>query len=347
MRRRSILKATALTPLAAPFLNLHAQEVHRLRFSTFNSALSTVYANIHKPWMDAIEKDSAGRIKFEPYPSMQLGGAPGQLFDQAMDGVADISATISGYAPGRFPMIEVFELPFMTYDGEGSSRALWEYFKTHAQSDFKEAHVLALNMHGLNVFHMKTKLLKSADDFRGMKIRGATRVATQIISALGAVPVGMPLPQIPDALSKSVIDGAIVPWDAAPPAKLQELTRFHTEFAPGTPGFNNATQFMVMNKRRYESLPADLRQIIDRHSGMDFSGLSGRTLAGGDDAVRQDVQKRGNSVHVMGKAETDEFRKKVAPVTDAWIKSMDSRGLDGKKLYEAATALVQKHRIKV
>jgi TRAP-type transport system periplasmic protein len=195
--------------------------------------------------------------------------------------------------------------------------------------------------------HARYLLLSKVFSSVNRSIRGATRVATQIISALGAVPVGMPLPQIPDALSKSVIDGAIVPWDTVPPAKLQELTRFHTEFAPGTPGFNNATQFMVMNKRRYESLPADLRQIIDRHSGMDFSGLSGRIIAGGDDAVRQDVQKRGNSVHVMGKAETDEFRKKVAPVTDAWIKSMDSRGLDGKKLYEAATALVQKHRIKV
>lgn len=347
MRRRSLLKAATLTPLATPFLNLGAQDVHRLRFSTFMPALSNVYANIHKPWMDAIEKDSAGRIKFEPYPSMQLGGAPGQLFDQAKDGVADISFTISGYAPGRFPMIEVFELPFMTYDGEGASRALWDYFKTHAQSDFKDVHVLALHMHGLNVVHMKTKLLKSADDFKGMKIRGATRIATQVISALGAAPVGMPLPQIPDALSKSVIDGAIVPWDTVPPAKLQELTRFHTEFAAGTPGFNNATQFMVMNKRRYEALPADLRQVMDRHSGLDFSGLSGRIIAGGDDAVRQDVQKRGNTVHVMGKAETEDFRKKLVPVTDAWIKSMDARGLDGKKLHAAATALVQKHRIKV
>ena len=347
MHRRSLLKAATLTPLATPFLNLGAQEVHRLRFSTFMPALSNVYANIHKPWMDAIEKDSAGRIKFETYPSMQLGGAPGQLFDQAKDGVADISFTISGYAPGRFPMIEVFELPFITYDGEGSSRALWEYFKANAQSDFKDVHVLALHMHGLNVVHMKTKLLKTAEDFRGMKIRGATRVATQVIGALGAAAIGMPLPQIPDALSKSVIDGAIVPWDTVPPAKLQELTRFHTEFAPGTPGFNNATQFMVMNKRRYEGLPADLRQIMDRHSGLEFSGRSGRIIAGGDDAVRQDVLKRGNTVHVMGASETEDFKKKVAPVTDAWIKAMDARGKDGKKLYEAAAALIQKHRIKV
>jgi len=333
--------------LATPFLNLGAQEVHRLRFSTFMPALSNVYANIHKPWMDAIEKDAGGRIKFEPYPSMQLGGSPGQLFDQAKDGVADISFTISGYAPGRFPMIEVFELPFFTYDGEGSSRALWEYYKGYAESDFKDVHVLALHMHGLNVVHMKTKLLKSADDFRGMKIRGATRVATQVISALSAAPIGMPLPQVPDALSKSVIDGAIVPWDTVPPAKLQELTKFHTEFAPGSPGFNNSTQFMVMNKRRYEGLPADLRQVMDRHSGLEFSGRSGRIIAGGDDAVRQDVLKRGNTVHVMGKSETEDFKKKVAPVTDTWIKAMNERGQDGKKLYDAAAALIQKHRIKV
>jgi TRAP-type C4-dicarboxylate transport system substrate-binding protein len=344
MYRRSVLKAATLAPLASPFLNLKAQEVHRLRFSTFMPAVSNVYANIHKPWMDAIEADSQGRIKFEAYPSMQIGGSPGQLFDQAKDGVADISFTISGYAPGRFPLIEAFELPFMTYDGETSSRALWTYFQEHARSDFREVHVLALHMHGLNVVHMRSKLLKTADDFRGMKIRGATRIAAQVISALGAVPVGMPLPQVPDALAKSVIDGAIVPWDTVPPAKLEELTSYHTEFAPGTAGFNNSTQFMVMNKRRYEELPADLKAIMDKHTGLEFSARSGRIIAGGDDPVRQAVLKRGSTVHVMDAAETAKFKARTAPVTDAWIKAVSARGQDGKKLLEAAQGLVEKFR---
>ena len=344
--RRTLIQGAGAGLLAAPFLNLRAQEVHKLRFSTFMPNTSNVYANIHKPWMERIEKESGGRLKFEPYPSMQLGGTPAQLFDQARDGVSDISFALSGYAAGRLPTIELFELPGFTYDGEGSSKALWEFAMQHAMGDFKDVHVLALHNHGLNVVHTRTKALKSIADFKGVKIRGASRTSTQILNALGAIPVGMPLPQIPDALSKGVIEGAVVPWDTVPPAKLNELTSFHTEFAKGLPGYNNSTQFMVMNKKRYQALPADLQKIIDKNSGLEFSGLSGRIIAGGDDPVRKMVIEKGSTVTALDKSEFDQFMRKTAGVIDSWIQDMNKRGQDGKKLYEAGQALIEKHRPK-
>lgn len=344
--RRTLMQGAATSLLATPFLSLRAQEVHKLRFSTFMPTTSNVYLNIHKPWMEGIEKASGGRIKFEAYPSMQLGGAPAQLFDQARDGVADISFALSGYAAGRLRTIEVFELPGFTYDGEGSSRALWEFALTHASADFREVHVLALHNHGLNVVHTKTRPLTSIADFKGVKIRGASRIATHILNSLGSIPVGMPLPQVPDALSKGVIEGAVVPWDTVPPAKLDELTAFHTEFAKGLPGYNNSTQFMVMNKASYNKLPPDLQQLIDKHSGLEFSALSGRLIEAGDDPVRKKVAAHGNKVTALDKAEFDTFMRKTAPVTDTWIEDMNKRGQNGKKLYEAAQALVQKYQTK-
>lgn len=346
IQRRQVLKQAATLAVGTSILTAQAQQSFTFKFQTFVPASSNIWMRVITPWMKKVESESAGRIKFEGYTSMQLGGSPTQLLEQVRDGVVDMAWTLAGYSPGRYPRAEVFELPFFTYDGEGSSRAVWEYMTTHAADELKDVRYLAVHTHGLNILHTKKKLVKSASDLKGMKVRGPSRKATQILSALGAIPVGMPLPQIPDALSKGVIDGAIIPWDTAPSAKLDELTPFHTEFAKGAPGFNNSIQFMIMNKESYQKLPADLKAVMDRNSGLELSGYFGREIANYDPVVRKNVLDRGNTVHVMGKAETDEFVRLTAPVVDDWVKDMNAKGFDGKKLLESAKALIQKHRPK-
>ena len=185
---------------------------------------------MHKPWMDKVEKDSGGRIKFEAYPAMQLGGTPVQLYDQANDGVVDIVWTLPGNTAGRFPRIEVFELPFMMNNAEATSKAYWEYVQTQCPDEFKETQVLALHVHGPGMFHSTNKQIKTAADLKGMKVRGPTRQITKMLGSVGATPVGMPLPQIPDALSKGTIDACVIPWEVVPSVKVHELTKFHSEF---------------------------------------------------------------------------------------------------------------------
>ena len=113
MKRRSFVQGAAATALGVPPLAGLAQQSVTLKFHTFMAPMSNVWLSMHKPWMEKVEKDSGGRIKFEAYPAMQLGGTPPQLFDQAKDGVADIVWTLPGYQAGRFLATEVFELPFM------------------------------------------------------------------------------------------------------------------------------------------------------------------------------------------------------------------------------------------
>lgn len=345
IHRRSLLKSTAAI-VAAPVISAHAQSVTTLRFQTFVPAVSNVYANVLVPWMQKVEKESNGRLKFESYPSMQLGGTPAQLYDQARDGVADLVWSLAGYTPGRFPRTEAFELPFFTYDAEGSSRAAWEYMATYAPDEFKEVKLLTCHTHGLNILHMKSKLITKAADLRGLKVRGPSRKATQFLSAAGAIPVGMPLPQIADSLTKGVIDGAIIPWDTVPSAKLDELTHFHSEFPKGQPGFSNSIQYLVMNKAKFEGLSADLKQIIERNAGLEASAMFGRVISDRDPVVRKAVIDRGNTVHVMGKAETEEFIRLTAPITDEWVADMDKRGFDGKKLLQGGRDLINKYRPK-
>lgn len=171
VQRRTLLKSGAVAALAAPALTGFAQSTVTLKFHTFMAPQSNVWLNMHKAWMDKVEKDSGGRIKFEAYPAMQLGGTPVQLYDQAKDGVVDISWTLPGNTAGRFPRIEVFELPFMMTNAEATSRAYWEYVQTVAPDEFKDVQVLALQVHGPGVIHTVDKPIKSVADMKGVKTR--------------------------------------------------------------------------------------------------------------------------------------------------------------------------------
>ena len=153
MKRRQLIQGAAAAALGAPHLSGLSQQAVTLKFHTFMAPLSNVWLSMHKPWMDKVEKDSGGRIKFEAYPAMQLGGTPVQLYDQARDGVVDVVWTLPGNTAGRFPRIEAFELPFMMNNAEATSKAYWEYFQTQCPDEFKETHVIALHVHGPGMFH--------------------------------------------------------------------------------------------------------------------------------------------------------------------------------------------------
>ncbi|MFN7641109.1 MAG: TRAP transporter substrate-binding protein [bacterium] len=343
MQRRTLLKSTAAAAaLGIPTLGLAQQSV-TMKFHTFMSPMSAVWNTMHKPWMDKVEKDSGGRIKFEAYPAMQLGGTPVQLYDQARDGVVDVVWTLPGNTAGRFPRIEAFELPFMLNNAEATSKAYWEYVQTVAVDEFKETHPIALHVHGPGMFHSKDKVIKSPADLRGMKVRGPTRMVTKMLQAVGATPVGMPLPQIPDALSKGTIDACVIPWEVVPAVKVHELTKFHTEFPAGHPGLYTTTFVMTMNKARYESLAPDLKKVIDANSGLAASAWLGKQQQASDVPGRKPSVERGNTIYTLSTAEAGEFVKRSSEVDDEWVADRNKRGFDGKKLLESAKELIAKH----
>ena len=343
IQRRTLLKSTAAVALGAPALSGLAQPVVTLKFHTFMSPMSNVWLGMHKPWMEKVEKESGGRIKFEAYPAMQLGGTPVQLYDQARDGVVDIVWTLPGNTAGRFPRIEVFELPFVMNNAEATSKAYWEYVQTMAPDEFKDTHVLALHVHGPGMFHAKEKLVKSPADLRGMKVRGPTRQITKLLQSIGATPVGLPLPQIPDALSKGTIDACAIPWEVVPSVKVHELTKFHSEFPANMPALYTTTFVMTMNKAKYESLPADLKKVIDNNSGLATSGWLGKTQQSNDVIGRKSAVDRNNTIYAITAADTQEFVKRSSQIDDEWVADMNKRGFDGKKLFDTAKALIAKH----
>ena len=343
IQRRTLLQSTAAAVLGAPALSGLAQQSVTLRFHTFMAPQSSVWLTMHKPWMEKVEKESGGRIKFEGYPAMQLGGTPVQLYDQAKDGVVDIVWTLPGNTAGRFPRIEAFELPFMMNHAEATSKAYWEYVQTVAIDEFKDTQVLALHVHGPGVIHTTDKPVQSVADLRGLKLRAPTRQVTKLMGSLGATPVGMPLPGIPDALGKGTINGCVIPWEVVPSVKVHELTKFHAEFDPAGGSLYTTTFVMAMNKARYASLPPDLKKVIDNNSGMATSAWLGKVQQDNDPLGRKAAVERKNTIFTVSVAEAQEFRRKSRAIEVEWMEDMNKRGFDGRKLLDAARALIEKH----
>ncbi|MFA8440630.1 TRAP transporter substrate-binding protein [Yoonia sp.] len=338
----TITRRILLGALAAGCLSTtaFAQEV-TLRLHQFLPAQANVPAHILDVWADKVEADSAGRIKIDRFPAMQLGGTPPQLIDQAIDGVADIVWTVAGYTPGRFPQLEVFELPFISADAEATSRAFWELAEARMMdTDFADFKPLGLWVHGPGVIHTNRPITDVAD-LRGLKLRAPSRTTTTMFTQLGATSVGMPVPAVPESLSRGVIDGAVIPWEVVPALKVQELVTYHTEF-PGDAIYTLAFIF-AMNQDSYDALPADLQAVIDANSGLEFSAFAGRTQQNDDAPGRALAQEQGNTIITLTDTQAAAWRAASQPTIDAWIAEADAAGIDGTGLYEAATALIAKH----
>ncbi|MBP6902786.1 MAG: TRAP transporter substrate-binding protein [Burkholderiaceae bacterium] len=338
MNIRSTLAAAAL--LAGASLGAQADEVV-LKLHHFLPPSSFAQTLFIQPWCDKIAKDSGNRMKCQIYPSMQLGGTPPQLISQVKDGVADVVWTLPGYTAGRFPSVEAFELPFMMQSPEATSRALWDYAQLHGAKEFADVKPLAFHVHGDGVFHMTSKPVKALADLRGLKLRAPTRMTNKFIAMLGATPVGMPVPQVGDALSKGVIDGAVVPYEVVPAVKIQELVKFHSETDPAQPAFYTSTFIFAMNKAKYESLPADLKKVIDNNSGVGLSGQIGKAFLQADVEGKKLTGK--NTTNVIPAAELAQWKTLGDKLAAEWVAEMNGKGLAGSKMLDDAKALIAKH----
>ncbi len=339
--RRSALKggAAAAVMAATPLRLAGAAEV-TLRVHHFLPALATTQAGFIEPWAKRVEEASEGRIRFEIYPSMQLGGSPPQLYDQVRDGVVDLIWTLPGYTAGRFPTVEVFELPFMAAaSAEATSQALEAFAADHLQEEFADIKPLLLHVHAPGSLHMRDKPVERLEDLRGLKIRAPSRVAIGTLETLGATPVGMPVPAVPESLSRGVIDGTALPFEVTLPLRVHELVSSHTEIV-GPRGLYTATFLFAMNKARYEGLPDDLRQVIDESIGLTLAAEIGLRWDEAEVKGRAAAEARGNSFHAIEGEELARWRETTAPVVTDWIAAAEKDGRDGGALVEAARAAV-------
>ena len=197
---------------------------------------------------------------------------------------------------------------------------------------------LALHVHGGGVFHTINRPIGRQSDLRGMKIRAPTRQTTRFMAILGATPVGMPVPQVPEALAKGVIDGTLLPYEVVPALRVDELTRYQSEPGPNQPKIYTSVFVLGMNKARYDNLPAALKSVIEANSGIELSARIGQIFGQAERGNRSLL--RLDSINVIADEEIARWQQRAQPVVEGWVSDVSTSGADGNALLRAARKLI-------
>ncbi|MBO1532022.1 TRAP transporter substrate-binding protein [Psychrobacter sp. F1192] len=268
----------------------NSDETIVLRMSHFMPAPSVMNTQAFEPWAKKIEEESNGRIKIENYPGAMLS-EPDATYDAAAKGTVDIGIQLQGYTSGRFPLSQIAELPGMSNSALQMSCLMQTLYDNGTiAGEYDDTHVLALWGLGPGVLHSNEPIAVPSD-MKGLRIRRPSAVAGDIIESMGAAPVGLPATDIYTSLQRGVIDGLSLPWDGVPIFRVNELVDNHTNIPLYSSSF-----VMTMNKAKYDSLPDDLKKVIDDNSGMVFSQMVGNLTGEGDITALQAAKDAGNNI---------------------------------------------------
>lgn len=311
-----------------------SQEATVLRFSHFYPSTSDVNEQIFEPWAKKIETDSNGRLKIEIYPSATLSKAD-TTYESAVKGTIDIGSQVQGYTSGRFPLTQIAELPGLSNSSTQTGCMLQTLYENGSiASEYEDSHLLFMFATGPGTLHSTNKLIKTPEDMRGMRIRRPSAVAGDIIESMGASPVGLPANDIYTSLQRGVVDGLSFPWEAITTFKLDELTKYHTNMP-----FYSSALMVTMNKDKYESLPDDLKQVIDDNSGMVLTKKVGAMWDKTDLIGLQAARDRGDEVvDIPDPLNDPDWKGALEKGTKKYLDDVNALGLDADGVYEKAKA---------
>lgn len=333
-----LIALLAAWPLAAPV----AQE-HVLRFHHFLPEVSPQQHKVFLPWSEKIAEASKGRLRIAVAGGMRLGGKANELLAQVETKQVDIAWTLAGYTPGKFPRLEVFELPFVASSRASvTSQALFEYYQTHARDELSNVHVLNVWCHPSGVILNREEPIVRPVEAKGRVMRAASDVIADLLRNVGMTPKTAPVTQALTLLKQREIDGTLLPYEVVPTLKLTSEIRHITEFA-GHRGLYTAVFLLVMNKDVYASLDADLRKVLDAHSGAVIAAEWGRLFDDFEEAGRDSFTAAGGTVSFVKNEDYEEWVSASQPTIDGWVAKVRRDGIDGGKLLASARELVAKY----
>ncbi|PKR60178.1 TRAP transporter substrate-binding protein [Thalassospira lohafexi] len=342
MFKRLCVSAAVAVGCLASAISAHAEPEFTFILEHVLGPKSTAQTQFLEPWAKRIKEQSDGRIKIEIYPAMSLGGKPTELYSHIRDGAVDLGWSALGYTPGVYPRSEVFELPFVhTGSAAVTNMAIQDVYEEYLSQDFDDIKPLLIHVHTGQALFTTEKKIESLADLKGMKLRAPSRTGVWMLESWGAQPVSMPVPDLPQALSLGVVDGALIPFEVAIPFKIQDMTKYSFEGADGV-RFGTLVFMFAMNKDRYEALPDELKKVIDDNSGAHIA----KEIGDAWDAIEprgEDIFSKSGEVIQLSAEETDKFAGKSDEVIDRWIAEMNEKGVDGAAMVKAARAAITKY----
>lgn len=334
MFKRSLIAGIALAATAA--LPAVAQQKITLKLSHFLPPVHGIHTDFIEPWAEDLKQCTDGQVDVQIYPGgTQLGNVAKQQ-EQVRAGVVDIAHGLHGIPRGRFPRTSIIDIPFLVEDAGVASRTLWKLFPEYLEPEYKGLKVLALHAHNGGVIHTRDTKVTAMEDLDGLRIRTPSPAVSMMLDELGAKPVGMPPGQVYESLQKGVLDGTVFPWDPVKSFRLDEVLDYHLDGGVYTVSF-----FFVMNERKYNALPDDVRNCVDSLSGDALMANFGDWWDKWDQAGLDAVKAQGNEITEMSEDERARWREKLQPMIDRYLESLKDEGVENpREIYEAAQKYV-------
>jgi len=318
--------ASALCLFFVPFGNAASEKPIELSYANFFPP-THIQSQLPESWCREVEKRTNGKVKITYYPGGTLLSAP-KIFNGVVDGIADIGNSVLGYSRGMFPSMEAIDLPVGYPNGVVATKVINDFYNEFKPKPFKRVKVLYFHAHGPGILHSK-RPVRTLEDIKGMKVRSYGFNA-KMTAALGAVPVALPQSGVYEALQKGVADGTFSPAEVLKGWKQAEVIKSTTLcYSVGyTAGF-----FVVMNKDKWDSLPADVKKVIEAVNA-EWVTKYGPAWDKSDAEGLAFSKSLGNEVISLSPEESAKWADAVKPVLDDYAKAADKKGLPGKKYVE-------------
>ena len=311
----ALIAAFSLAPAPSP-----AQEPIKLTYSCFFPP-THIQSKLAAAWSKEVEKRTKGKVKIEYYPGQTLTKAK-QVYDGTVQGMSDIGFCLFAYNRGRFPLMEVVDLPLGYPNGKVATQVANEVYKKFKPKELDDVQVMYLHAHGPGLLHTKDKAVKKMEDLKGLKIRSHGTTA-KVVEALGGTPVAMPMPELYQALQRGVVDGGMYPVETNKGWRMAEVVKYCTE------NYSNAyttTFYVVMNKDKWNSLPKDAQEAIIQINE-EWIPKHGAAWDESDKVGRDFMLKKGRTFIKLSPEEAARWKKATDPVLGAYVKQAGAKGV--------------------
>jgi TRAP-type C4-dicarboxylate transport system substrate-binding protein len=298
-----------------------------VKFGTFIPPNSVVMRSAGGPWIEGVERETAGRVKFQQFLGGSLSRAPEKQYELMLTGLQDATVVLPSYTQALFPDFSLLSLPFLVESAEEASVVTWRMVQTGLLTGLDKVQVITAFTNSNSAVNLNKKIA-SVDDLKGLKIRVAGPEESDTVVTLGAVPVGMGIGQVAESLNRGVIDGALAGWSALNTFKIVPLIKAHY-YEP----YGVRTFFIGMRKPAFDGLPEADRAIVMKHGGEALARQVGKAT---DDEDKELIEKVKNNIMSPSAAERPAREKLFQKFHDEWIAGQK----DGRKKYDAVKKII-------
>jgi TRAP-type C4-dicarboxylate transport system substrate-binding protein len=337
MTRQSLLFGAALLAALIPGDPATAEPI-TLKFSHFLGPQSFFQVDVAEPWAKELAAKTNGQVKVEIHDGTSPLGKVMEQAGNAKDGKVDVALGLRGAEGDRFPGSSLIELPFVVPSALRGSQALWGLYKDQTLAgEYADYKVLALFVHNPGLIHTKDKRVLNISDLKGLRLRSPNKTVAAALDHVGATPVVLQVNDVMPAVKENKIDGIVTNW-GNPLQGFNDYMKFHTDTQFYTSAF-----FVVMNRARYDGLPAEVRTAVDALSGDAWVAKFGPLWDKWDKPVREGANAPGHEVIVPDAATMELWRVGLKPVTERYIADLAAHGFpSARTTYDRLTAALRR-----